>query len=159
MRVLFASHGDVGAAGPAALEGGGILLAARGTGARRAGNFGTQELLDYVARAIGVARIVDPELGTRDLGRQLARDARRVGIEDARADAACSEHIREDVRFGEVRSGEDALQNFTETVPATPSSLMSLRPETLKYTTPREIQSFTAPRRPTCVVTKLESLL
>jgi hypothetical protein len=41
------------------------------------------------------------------------------------------EKVEEEVRLGEVGRGVDALQNFTDTEPATPSSLMPERPESL----------------------------
>jgi hypothetical protein len=42
-----------------------------------------------------------------------------------------SQQVDEEMRLGKVGGGKDALQNFTETVPATPSSLMPERPDTL----------------------------
>jgi hypothetical protein len=41
------------------------------------------------------------------------------------------EKVEEEVRLGKVGRGVDALQNFTETEPATPSSLMPERLDTL----------------------------
>jgi hypothetical protein len=41
------------------------------------------------------------------------------------------EKVDEEMRLGKVGGGVDALQNFTDTVPAKPSSLMPERFETL----------------------------
>jgi hypothetical protein len=41
------------------------------------------------------------------------------------------EQVDEEVRLGKVGRGVDALQNFTDTDPATPSSLMPERFDTL----------------------------
>ena len=41
------------------------------------------------------------------------------------------EKVEEEVRLGKIGRGVDALQNFTDTDPATPSSLMPERFDTL----------------------------
>ena len=120
-----------GAAGPAEVEGGRILLAAlranhRGTRAAR-----SQELLDQLACPGSIAGILDPDLRERGVDGQLARDARGVRVEDARPHAAIGEEVGEKMRLGQVCRGIDALQNRYDSMPLTPSSLTPERPETL----------------------------
>jgi hypothetical protein len=88
-----------GLAGPAEIEGGRILFAATGAGDGRAGS-GAKVGIDQAARAGGIVGPVDPDLREGRLDRQLARDARRVGVEDACADAMLGEQVREEVRLG-----------------------------------------------------------
>ena len=98
------------AAGPAEVEGGGILLAAAGAGKGRAGHGGAQVFVDEAARALGVGGVVDPDLRKGRLDGQLAREARGVRVEDARANAAIREQIREEVRLRQICRGVNAFQ-------------------------------------------------
>jgi hypothetical protein len=90
-----------------------------------------KEGVDQLARARRVVVALHPQLRERRVDRQLARDARGVRVEDARANAAIGEMVREQVRFGKVRSDKYLLQNFIESAALTPCSLMPERPETL----------------------------
>jgi hypothetical protein len=92
---------------------------------------GTLEVFDETARALGVARVVDPDLGKRRVDGQLAGEAGGVRVEDSGANASTGKQVDEEMGLGKVGRGVDALQNFTETVPATPSSLMPVRLDTL----------------------------
>ena len=71
--------------------------------------------------------VVDPHLGQRGLDRQLAGEARGIRVEDAGTNAAMAEEVDEELRLRQVGRGVDALQNFTETVTPSPSSLMPVR--------------------------------
>jgi hypothetical protein len=112
---------------PAQVERRGILLAALGAFHGRARRSGAQEGFDDVLRARRVGGIVDPDLRERCVDRQLAGEARGVRVEDACANAAMGEEVDQEVRLGKVGGGVDALQNFTETVTPSPSSLMPVR--------------------------------
>ena len=118
------------AASPADIERRGIFFAALGAANRRAGGRGTEEGGDEIARARLVGGILDPELRQRGLDGQLARDARGVRVEDAHAHAARGEQVGEELRFGQVGGGEDALQKRYDTNALTPSSLTPERPDT-----------------------------
>lgn len=74
-------------------------------------------------------RVLDPHLRQRGIERQLARHARRIGVEDVRRDAVVLERIPDEMRFGQVGRGVDPLQNLTDTVAPMPSCLMPERPE------------------------------
>jgi hypothetical protein len=90
------------------------------------------ECRDHLARPCLVLRVVDPDLRQRCFDGQLAREAGGVRVEDARANASMGEQVDEEMGLGKVGRGMDAFQNFTETDPAMPSSLIPERPETLK---------------------------
>ena len=92
---------------------------------------GLQVLLDRLARARGVEVALDPDLRQGSIDGQLARQARRVGIEEARGDLAGGEVVDEELGLGKVGRGVDALQNFTETIRLPPFSLMPERPDTV----------------------------
>jgi hypothetical protein len=89
------------------------------------------ERIDQCPRAFGVVGVIDPHLRQRGFDRQLAREAGGVRVEDARANASMGEEVDEEVRLGKVGRGVDAFQNFTETVPPKPSSLIPERLVTL----------------------------
>jgi len=93
---------------------------------------GLQVLLDGFARARRVEIALDPHLRQGGIDGKLARQARRVGIEDARGDLAGGEVVDEELGLGKVGRGVDALQNFTETIRFPPFSLIPERPETWK---------------------------
>jgi len=99
-------------------------------GDRRAGGR-SQVGVDQLAGASGVCRAVDPDLRQRGLDRQLAGEALRVDVEDARADAVLGEQVREELRLGEVRRRPDALQKRIDSIALTPSSLIPERLVTL----------------------------
>jgi hypothetical protein len=83
-----------GAAGPADLERGGILLAAF-RAALRGAHARLEVCVDQPARALGVRGVLDPDLWQRGFDRQLACEARGVRVEDARANAMFGEQIGE----------------------------------------------------------------
>jgi hypothetical protein len=59
--------------------------------------------LDHLARARGVGGVVDPYLRQRGVDRELAREARGVGVEDARAYPAVREEVHQQVGLGRLR--------------------------------------------------------
>jgi len=71
---------------------------------------GLQVLLDRLAGAWRIQVALDPDLRERGIDRKLARQARRVGIEDARGDLAGGEVVDEELGLGKVGRGVDALQ-------------------------------------------------
>src|SRR5438128_1023992 len=79
------------AARPAQVERRGILLAAGGAAHGRAGDRRSKEGVDQLARAGRVVVAFYPQLGKRRIDRELARDARGVRVEDARANAPIGE--------------------------------------------------------------------
>ena len=91
-----------------------------------------QVLLDRLARARRIEVAIDPDLGQGSIDGKLARQARRVGIEDARGNLAGGEAVDEELGLGKVGRGVDALQNFTETITFPPFSFTPERPETWK---------------------------
>ena len=91
-----------------------------------------EELVDGLAGTDRVQVPFDPDLRQRSFDGQLARQARRVGVEDARGNLAGCEAIDEEVGLGKVGRGVDALQNFTDTIRFPPLSLMPDRPEIVK---------------------------
>ena len=118
------------AAGPAEVEGGRVFLVALGADDRRARGR-AEERVDQLARSSGVIGALHPDLRQRGLDRQLPRDARRVGVENARADAVLCEQVREELRLGKVRGRPDAFQKRIDSIALTPSSLIPERLVTL----------------------------
>ena len=112
---------------PAEVEGARIFLAALRALHGWAAGRRAQELADQLARPPGLGIVLDPDLRERRVDWQFARHARGIRVEDARANATMREQVQQELRFGKVGSGEDALQNFTETVAPRPSSLMPER--------------------------------
>ena len=88
-------------------------------------------MLDRLARARRVQVALDPDLRQRCIDGKLARQARRVGIEDARGNLAGGEVVEEELGLGEVGRGVDALQNFTDTIRLPPFSFTPERPDTV----------------------------
>jgi hypothetical protein len=88
---------------------------------------GAKVFVDQLASALGVRGIVDPHLGKGCLDGKLAREARGVRVEDARANAPFGEMVGEELRLGQVGRRVDALQNWYDTNRLTPSSRMPER--------------------------------
>ena len=103
------------------------------------------ERIDDVARARRVVGAIDPDLRQRRVERQLAGDARGVGVEDARANAPVFEEVDEEMRLGEIGCGVDPLQKRYESMPLTPSWLIPERPDTLTYETLTPMRSMSVP--------------
>jgi hypothetical protein len=118
-------------AGPAKLEGRGIVLAAPRAAHRRAGRAHPQEAADEFPGALGLPVVLDPHLGQRGFDRQLAGDAGGVGIEKAGADSRARQVVYDELRLGKMGGVVDALQKRNETEPVIPSSLKPLRLDTL----------------------------
>lgn len=100
-------------------------------------------MLDRLARPRDVEVALDPDLGQGSIDGKLARQARRVRIEDARGNLAGGEVVDEELGLGEVGRAVDALQNFTETITLPPLSLMPERPDTWKPETARPTPGYT----------------
>ena len=118
---------------PAEVERRGIFLAA--VRALDRGPLVRGRLQVQVDRLAGASRVqvaLDPDLRKRGFDRKLARQARRVGIEDARGNLAGGEAVDEELCLGKVGGGIDPLQNFTETITLPPFSFTPERPETVK---------------------------
>lgn len=77
-----------------------------------------------------MSRILHPHLGQCRIERQLAGDARRVGVEHVGDDAMMRERIPDEMRLGQVGGGVDFLQNRYETVAPMPSWRMAERDDT-----------------------------
>ncbi len=116
------------------------------------------EGFDHRERARRVFGILDPHLRQRGVDRKLAREAGGVRVEDARANASMGKEIDEEMGLGEIGRGVDPFQNFTETMPVTPSSLIPERPETLKYARLTATLLVIHPFTPTLAVVNVLSL-
>lgn len=103
---------------------------------------------------LGAGSVVYPHLREGSLDGQLAREAGSIGVEDARRDPVVTQLIDDQLRFRQVRGGEDALQNFTETMPLTPLSLIPAREPTLKAARLTPMRSVIVPLMPKETVVK-----
>jgi len=74
--------------------------------------------------------IFHPYLRQRRVERQLARDARGVGVEHVRHDAMVRERIPDEMRLGQVGGSVDFLQNRYEMVAPMPSWRIAERDDT-----------------------------
>jgi len=96
-------------AGPAQLEGAGIILAASRALHVRAWSGRLKKALNQFPSSVHIRGIVDPYLRQRRINRQLARNTRGVCIQDAHPNAVASEQIGKQVRLGKIGGAKDAL--------------------------------------------------
>lgn len=101
--------------------------------------------------------IVHPHLRACHVDGKLAREARGIRVEDARANAPVREEVDEEVGLREVGGGVDALQKRSDSRPVMPSSVTPERPDTLNHASDTPMRSVMLPRMPTAAVMKLVS--